>query len=113
MIFEFNGGDGDQAYFGQPFTALRVERPWFLGKLPRGEAWLLQIQDGFHAGKYISITSRVLFTLDEQIQDNFSKGVIEKNWISVVVHSIIGDVEKFIPDDDHAHAIGMAVIRCL
>ena len=104
-LFKIDGGDGDPSFFDQAFTARRVEESWFSGTLPRGEAYLLRIESGNLSGEYIAITSRIVASLKDQLENN--------NWISVVIHFIRDPGVGFSPTLESAEAVGMAAIEAL
>jgi hypothetical protein len=101
----FGGGDGDQAYFGEPFVAERVEEVWFPKRLERGPAWLVRILDGRHLGEYLALTSRVQASLEEQMAI--------RDMLSVVVQRVkepglgLTETEATMP------AIGMTAVDVL
>lgn len=101
--FRMDGGDGDQAYFGQPMSLKVVREPWFPERLPRGQAYLLLAETGPFAGQYFAITSRQTNSIEEQLA--------RSSFVSVVVHHITRPGPAFqVTNLDDAEAIGMAVI---
>lgn len=105
MEFRFDGGDGDQSYFAQPFIAQRVIEPWFPPSIERGPAYLLKIMTGIHRGEYLAITSRVLASLEEQLSI--------RSYLSVVVHQVLDPGPGFVASAERLPAIGMAAIEAL
>jgi hypothetical protein len=103
MRFLFEGGDGDQSYFGEPFVAERVDEDWFPDTIEYGPAYLLKVTSGRHYGEYIAITSRQTASLEEQIARDI--------YISVIVHVIHNPGPGFVPIPENLDAIGMAVIE--
>ena len=104
MRFQFVGGDGDPTFFGElPFVARRVERLWFSGVLTRGEAYLLEIEDGKFASRYVAITSRLVGSLSEQIASG--------KYVSVVVHLLSNTGDGFADTPDNVDPVGMAVVE--
>jgi hypothetical protein len=93
-----DGGDGDQTVFGERLVARRVQEPWFGGELPRGEAYLLQVEDGRLSGTYLAFTSRQTASLSEQLERG--------PWVRVVVHTINKPGSDF-----EADAVGMAAVE--
>lgn len=105
MRIEFGGGDGDQAYFGEPFDAERVEEDWFPGMLERGPAWLVKILNGRHRGEYLALTSHVKASLEEQMAI--------RDLLSVVVHLVRNPGPGFLETEETTPAIGMAAVEVL
>jgi hypothetical protein len=104
MRFRFVGGDGDPSFFGEmPFVAQRVDRVWFPRVLSRGEAFLLEVEDGKFASRYLAITSRLVASLSEQ--------VASEKYVSVVAHLLSNTGEGFSDAPDNVDAVGMATIE--
>jgi precorrin-6x reductase len=105
QLFEIDGGDGDQEFFGKKIMARRVHAEWFPERLPRGKAFLLKVESGAATGSFIAFTSRTTSSLEDQIAS--------ENWISVVVHKIENPGPGFPPKLEAARAVGMAVVRVI
>ena len=105
MLFRFNGGDGDQSYFSEPFLAERVSEPWFPSAIERGPAYLVRILSGTHRGDYLALTSRVASSLEEQLR--------VRNYLSVVVHAVHEPGSDFVASSERLPAIGMAAIEAV
>lgn len=76
VFLDFDGGDGDQALFGQPFLAQVSSEIW-VAKDGR-ERLSAEVLNGPCAGKTIHVESRVIETLGAQLA--------EQKLISVVVY---------------------------
>lgn len=96
----FDGGDGDQDYFGESFIAERVIEPWFPSSIRRGPAWLMKVLTGRHHGEYLALTSRVEASLADQMET--------RGWLSVVVHRVPEPHSEAPGDNADPQAIGMA-----
>ncbi len=105
MQFRFDGGDGDQSYFSESFFAEQVTEQWFPSAIERGLAYLLKIRTGSHRGEYLAITSRVVASLEEQLE--------VRDYLSVVVHQVRDPGPGFVANAERLPAIGMAVIEAL
>jgi hypothetical protein len=105
MQFRFDGGDGDQSYFAESFLAERVVEPWFPSIIERGPAYLVKIKTGAHCGEYLALTSRVVASLEEQLN--------ARNYLSVVVHAVRDPGPDFVATAERLPAIGMAAIEAL
>lgn len=105
MEFRFDGGDGDQSYFSEPFLAERVIEPWFPSTIRRGSAYLVKVKSGVHRGEYLALTSRVVASLADQLKVG--------NYLSVVVHTVRDPGPGFVASAERVPAIGMAVIEAL
>lgn len=101
--FGFQGGDGDQSWFGEDFVAERVEEPWFPSVIERGPAYLLKVITGKHRGRYLAITSRFIAPLDDQVEN--------QKFLSVVVHVLRDAGPQFEAIPENLSAIGMAVVE--
>jgi hypothetical protein len=105
MRFRFNGGDGDQGYFSESFLAEKVFEPWFPSKIERGPAYLLKVITGSHCGEYLAITSRMVASLEDQLE--------VRDYLSVVVHQVRDPGPGFVASAERLPAIGMAAIEAL
>jgi hypothetical protein len=105
MLFQFDGGDGDQDYFAKSFVAERVIESWFPSKIERGHAYLVKVLSGDHLGEYLALTSRVIASLDDQLR--------ARNYLSVVVHAVCNPGPGFIASAERLPAIGMAAIKAV
>jgi len=103
LKLHFDGGDGDQGYLGSPFTAVRVYEPWFPDRVRRGPAWLVRIGSGAHEGEFLALTSRVVASLDEQLEI--------RDYLSVVVHVVKQPGPGFSETEENLPAIGMAAVE--
>jgi hypothetical protein len=101
----FDGGDGDQTYFGEPFVATCVEEDWFPKRLERGPAWLVRILDGRHCGEYLALTSRVQASLEDQLAI--------RDMLSVVVQRVKEPGPGLKETEGTMPAIGMAAVDVL
>lgn len=105
MRFRFDGGDGDQNWFGESFLAEQVKVPWFPPTIADEPAYLLKVLTGHHRGEFIAITSRVVASLEEQLR--------VRDFISVVVHIVLDPGPGFRADGEHLTSIGMAAIEAI
>ena len=87
VFLDFDGGDGDQSLFGQPFLAQVCSEVW-VAKNGR-ERLSAEVLNGPCAGKTIHVESRIIETLRAQLAG--------RKWISVVVYR-----------GDDASPVGMA-----
>lgn len=103
LLFEIDGGDGDQDFFGQRVVLRRASTSWFPNKLPGwGTALLFQVVEGKFTGEFIAVTSRTNVPLEDHLSAT--------GWGSVIVHRIRNPGPSFNPDKDVDH-IGMSVIE--
>ena len=101
--FRMDGGEGDQAYFGQPMSLKVVRESWFPERLPRGPAYLMVAETGPFAGQYFAITSRQVISIEEQLS--------RSSFVSVVVHHITRPGPTFdVGDLGEAQAVGTAIM---
>lgn len=101
--YKIGGGDGDQSYFSAPLILELAEEAWFDGEVRRGDASLFRVKHGQHKGTYVALTSRVLESIERQLE--------RQNIASVVVHIIRNPTASFDGSDKDAEPIGMSVFE--
>lgn len=101
--YKIDGGDGDQSYFSAPLILELAVEAWFNGELRRGDAELFRVKHGQHKGTYVALTSRVLESIESQLERH--------NIASVVVHIIRNPTASFDGSDKDADPIGMSAVE--
>ncbi len=102
-LFVLARGDGDKDFFSQERILRKVSEPWFKGTVRRGEGILFKIEDrGKYFGRFVILTTRVLASLDEQIE--------KLGFASVVVHLVSNPTPSFDGQERDADPVGMSFI---
>jgi len=101
--YKIDGGDGDQFYFSTLLILELTAEAWFDGKVRRGDAELFRVKEGQHEGTYIALTSRVLESIESQLD--------RQNIASVIVQVIKNPTTTFEGSDRDATPVGMSFVE--
>lgn len=97
ISFLFDGGDGDQSFFGESFLAVPVNENWFKPVSENKDSTLLKIISGSNRGRYLVVESRLVESLASQLS--------HRRFPSLIVQLISQPGPNF---SDNIIAIGMS-----
>lgn len=103
-LFQIDGGDGDQSFFGEPRFLRLTKEGWFPGSLPGwGEAFLFLIEGGPYSGVYVAASSKTDISVVDKI--------LRYGGAGVVVHLIKNPTISFKGNHEDFISVGMAFMK--